>query len=114
MLSIEDQVNSFAIELRQVVKVYNTGAGDFPALRGVSAQVRPGEFLGVIGKSGAGKSTLLNMINGVDHLTSGEVIVQPTAVLVHELDEDALCGKEARSLHPSTINADAGREYHPP
>ena len=63
------------IELRDVVKIYSTAAGEFPALRGVSAQVRAGEFLGVIGKSGAGKSTLLNMINGVDHLTSGEVII---------------------------------------
>ena len=55
-------------------------------------QVRAGEFLGVIGKSGAGKSTLLNMINGVDHLTSGEVIVQTNGrpVSVHALDEDAL------------------------
>ena len=82
----------YAIELRQVTKVYSTAAGDFPALRGVSVQVRAGEFLGVIGKSGAGKSTLLNMINGVDHLTSGEVIVQTNGrpVSVHALDEDAL------------------------
>lgn len=35
-----------------------------------------GEFLGIVGKSGAGKSTLLNMINGVDQLSSGEVIVR--------------------------------------
>jgi len=80
------------IELRDVVKIYSTAAGEFPALRGVSAQIVAGEFLGVIGKSGAGKSTLLNMINGVDHLTSGEVVVytdgQP--VLIHSLDEDAL------------------------
>ena len=82
----------YAIELRQVTKVYSTAAGDFPALRGVSVHVRAGEFLGVIGKSGAGKSTLLNMINGVDHLTSGEVIVQTNGrpVSVHALDEDAL------------------------
>jgi len=48
------------IELRQVYKVYETAAGDFPALRGINAAVYPAEFLGVIGKSGAGKSTLLN------------------------------------------------------
>ncbi|HSQ38893.1 MAG TPA: ATP-binding cassette domain-containing protein, partial [Anaerolineales bacterium] len=61
------------VELREVVKVYSTEAGEFPALRGVSLSVNAGEFLGIIGKSGAGKSTLLNMINGVDHLTSGDV-----------------------------------------
>jgi putative ABC transport system ATP-binding protein len=80
------------IELRGVVKVYSTAAGDFPALRGINAQVQQGEFLGIIGKSGAGKSTLLNMINGVDHLTGGEVIVNSRAgsVSVHSLSEDAL------------------------
>ena len=45
------------VELRQVVKVYENAAGDFTALRGSSANVYPGEFLGIIGKSGAGKST---------------------------------------------------------
>jgi putative ABC transport system ATP-binding protein len=80
------------VELRQVVKVYETAAGDFPALRGSSAEVFPGEFLGIIGKSGAGKSTLLNMITGVDHLTSGEVLVHTdgTSISVHALSEDTL------------------------
>ena len=62
------------IELRQVVKVYHTAAGEFTALKGITAQIYPGEFVGVIGKSGAGKTTLLNMITGVDQITTGEVI----------------------------------------
>lgn len=79
------------IELRGVVKVYSSEAGEFTALRGIDAQVYPGEFLGVIGKSGAGKSTLLNMITGVDHLSAGEVIVRAgQEVSVHKLDEDAM------------------------
>jgi putative ABC transport system ATP-binding protein len=45
------------IELRDVAKVYASEAGEFSALRGINAQVHPGEFLGVIGKSGAGKTT---------------------------------------------------------
>jgi ABC-type transport system involved in cytochrome bd biosynthesis fused ATPase/permease subunit len=49
------------IDLQDVVKVYSTAAGEFPALKGINAQVRKGEFLGIIGKSGAGKSTLLNI-----------------------------------------------------
>ncbi|HEX6033558.1 MAG TPA: ATP-binding cassette domain-containing protein, partial [Anaerolineales bacterium] len=64
------------IEMRDVVKVYATAAGEFHALKGINMQVGQGEFVGVVGKSGAGKSTLMNMITGVDHLTSGEVIVQ--------------------------------------
>jgi len=80
------------IEMRDVVKVYATAAGEFSALRGVNLQVGAGEFVGVIGKSGAGKSTLLNMLTGVDHLTSGEVIVNANGspVSVHRMKEDEI------------------------
>jgi len=84
------------IELRQVVKIYNTAAGDYPALKGVSLKVYPGEFLGIIGKSGAGKSTLLNMITGIDVLTSGEVIIG--GVPVHTLNEDQRATWRGRNL----------------
>lgn len=78
------------IELINVSKTYSTAAGEFPALRNVNLKVNRGEFLGVVGKSGAGKSTLLNMINGVDELSSGEVLVHSgnRRVSVHHLDED--------------------------
>jgi putative ABC transport system ATP-binding protein len=78
------------IELRDVVKIYSTAAGDFPALNGINLQVSAGEFVGVVGKSGAGKSTLLNMITGVDHLSSGEVIVNSngSSVSIHKMKED--------------------------
>src|SRR5208337_2471086 len=80
------------IELQNVTKVYSTEAGNFNALKGIDLRVDQGEFLGIVGKSGAGKSTLLNMITGVDHLTSGEVIVRGNGndTSVHKLDEDAL------------------------
>jgi len=88
------------IQLRQVTKVYETAAGDFPALRGISTDIYPGEFLGVIGKSGAGKSTLMNMITGVDHLTSGEVIIHRDheSVSIHTLTEDELALWRGRSV----------------
>jgi putative ABC transport system ATP-binding protein len=88
------------IQLRQVYKVYETAAGDFPALRGISADIFPGEFLGVIGKSGAGKSTLMNMITGVDHLTSGEVIIHKDheEVSIHTLSEEAMAQWRGRSM----------------
>ena len=79
------------IELHKVVKVYSSEAGDFMALRGVDLTIQPGEFLGIVGKSGAGKSTLLNMLTGVDHATSGEVIVRADAeVAIHTLSENDL------------------------
>ncbi|MBN2148786.1 MAG: ABC transporter ATP-binding protein [Anaerolineales bacterium] len=89
------------ITMRQVVKVYSSAAGDFAALKGITAEVYPGEFLGIVGKSGAGKSTLLNMITGVDDITSGEVIVQAphsAPVSVHALNENDLALWRGRTL----------------
>src|SRR5215208_861125 len=85
-------LNQPLIKLRDVVKVYATAAGEFNALKGISMQVERGEFVGVIGKSGAGKSTLLNMLTGVDHLTSGEVIFNTNGapVSIHKMKEDEI------------------------
>jgi putative ABC transport system ATP-binding protein len=68
------------IELRQVIKRYDSAAGAFVALQGIDMQVNVGEFVGVIGKSGSGKSTLINMITGIDRPTSGEVNIAGTPV----------------------------------
>jgi ABC-type lipoprotein export system ATPase subunit len=78
------------IEMRDVVKVYATAAGEFNALKGINIQVGAGEFVGIIGKSGAGKSTLLNMITGVDRLSAGEVIIKANGspVSIHKMSED--------------------------
>jgi putative ABC transport system ATP-binding protein len=69
--------------LRDVRKVYETGSGDFVALKDVNIDIQPGEFLGIVGKSGAGKTTLLNMISGVSELTSGEVLFYPQSANRH-------------------------------
>ncbi len=88
------------IEMRDVVKVYATAAGQFHALKRINMQVGRSEFVGVVGKSGAGKSTLMNMITGVDHLTSGEVIVQANGspVSIHKMKEDEIAHWRGRSL----------------
>jgi putative ABC transport system ATP-binding protein len=63
------------IDLRAVVKVYNSLAGSVTALNGIDLKVFQGEFLVVTGKSGSGKTTLVNIITGLDRLTSGEIWV---------------------------------------
>ena len=84
------------IELRQVVKTYETPAGSFTALKGVDLQVDRGEFVAVIGKSGSGKSTLINTITGIDRPTHGEVIID--GVPIHKLDEDGVARWRGQNL----------------
>ena len=88
------------IELREVVKNYQSEAGIFPALKDINLRIERGEFLGIIGKSGAGKSTLLNMFTGVDQLTSGEVIVRTNGktISLHELSENELALWRGRTV----------------
>ena len=59
-------MNSPLIQLENVRKVYNTGAGAENALDGVSLSLGSGEFLAVIGQSGSGKTTLMNMLGCLD------------------------------------------------
>src|SRR6266508_2904363 len=88
--------NDHLIELREVLKVYETAAGSFTALKGVDLQIGRGEFVAIIGKSGSGKSTLINMITGIDRPTSGEVLVGDTAV--HTLSEGKMAEWRGRNL----------------
>jgi len=73
-LPTPDQVPGL-IHMQDVVKTFVNTAGEFTALRGIDLTVQKGEFVAVIGKSGSGKSTLLNMLTGIDHPTSGVVLV---------------------------------------
>ena len=88
------------IHMQDVVKIYSTAAGEFAALKAINLQVHAGEFVGIVGKSGAGKSTLLNMLTGVDHLTSGEVIVDTdgTPVSIHTMNEDAIANWRGHNM----------------
>ncbi|HWJ85600.1 MAG TPA: ATP-binding cassette domain-containing protein [Cellulomonas sp.] len=63
------------IEFRDVTKVFPSPGGPIRAVDGVDLSIEAGEVFGVIGYSGAGKSTLVRLINGLERVTSGELIV---------------------------------------
>ena len=68
------------IQLQKVVKTFKNAAGEFTVLKGVDLTLLQGEFVAIVGKSGSGKSTLLNMITGIDHPTSGQVVIGGTDI----------------------------------
>ncbi len=84
------------IDLRDVVKTYETGAGGLTVLKDITLQMRSGEFISVVGPSGSGKSTLLNMITGLDRPTSGEIFVGGETV--HKLSENQLARWRGRNV----------------
>ena len=76
------------VEVKDVVKSFPVGDGEVTILKGLSFDVKDGEFVSIVGPSGNGKSTLLNMITGIDRPTGGEVIV--TGQQVHKMSENKL------------------------
>src|SRR5262245_23527310 len=64
------------LELRQVSKVYGSGASEVHALRAVDLAVERGELVAVMGPSGSGKSTLLTIAGSLEDPTSGQVLVE--------------------------------------
>jgi putative ABC transport system ATP-binding protein len=76
------------IKLENFSKTYHTGEVDVHAVRGVTLDIFPGEFIAVMGASGSGKSTLMNTVGCLDRPTGGKYWLD--GVDVSELDRDEL------------------------
>jgi putative ABC transport system ATP-binding protein len=84
------------IALRGVTRKFPTAAGVCAALDGVDLEVRPGEFVAIVGRSGSGKSTLLNLIGAIDRPSSGEITVAGTPLV--RASEAALASWRGRNV----------------
>ena len=67
--------NPIVMELKNIIKIFKSPAGESVVLNNISFTIKKGEFISIVGPSGSGKSTLLNIIGALDKPTSGEVII---------------------------------------
>ncbi len=67
------------LQLKDIYKSYTTGDFTQVALDGVSINFRDNEFAAILGPSGSGKTTMLNIIGGLDHYDSGDLVIDGTS-----------------------------------
>ncbi|MBI4673288.1 MAG: ABC transporter ATP-binding protein [Chloroflexi bacterium] len=84
------------IDVHDLTKVYRMGEVEVPALKGVSFQIKQGEFVAIMGPSGSGKSTLMNLLGCLDTPTSGTYTLDKHEV--SQLDDTELSAVRAEKL----------------
>ncbi|MEC5160912.1 putative ABC transport system ATP-binding protein [Janthinobacterium sp. CG_23.3] len=84
------------IVLRDVYKSYMLGEVPIPVLKGISLQIKRGEFVAIMGPSGSGKSTLLNLIGCLDNVDQGDYTL--AGVPIAGASEDALAEIRSQRL----------------
>ena len=90
------QSNATLVTMKNVVKKYDLGKTQVPALQGVDLAIGKGEFTVIMGPSGSGKSTLLNIVGCLDRPTSGSYLFKSQDV--SDRDFDKLAGLRNESI----------------
>src|SRR5882724_6200071 len=88
--------NGAIVSLIDVHKTYRTGEMEVLAVRGVSLEIKRGEFVALMGASGSGKSTLMNILGCLDRPTTGHYILDGADV--SRLDRDRLADIRNRKI----------------
>ena len=94
--TLSARVSQPVIRVEDVHKYYDLGETKVHALRGVSVDIAPGEFVAIMGASGSGKSTFMNMLGCLDKPTSGRYVLERTDV--SQLDKKDLAQIRNRKI----------------
>ena len=97
-------MSNTVVRIENVIRTYKMGDNEVQALKGISFEIKQGEFLAIMGPSGSGKSTCMNMIGCLDRPTSG--LVEINGKLTSKMSE-----KELAVLRNKTIGF-VFQQYH--
>lgn len=90
-----------ALEIKDLKKTYKSPKGNVEALKGISFEIKKGEFFGLLGPNGAGKSTMINILAGVTDQTSGTAVIEGI-----DIEVDHTAAKKRIGIVPQEVGFD--------